>query len=274
MKSFLFLISATLAIFAACSVAVVAQAQSSKTPDCRYYREIIAADDILPEKTLVNDWQLAIPCLVEILASLKDDVKSGKKIDQFVRTTGAIRIIIASKEGSEKPNPAITLFRKNATLDVASTLAYGARSDAGNARLNAVLVFGNVIDNQFVCVPIDHLYDPKIMNAEPSPTNVSQVRARVNLLAVVAVVAPWAYKENFENLERVYEATAEAFEATKGDWEMESTADVLRRLKERLEYQKRIPNPPMNTYLPAGLDACKYYKPLWARGRLSYQANH
>jgi ABC-type transporter Mla subunit MlaD len=58
------------------------------------------------------------------------------------------------------------------------------------------LVLGNVIDNTTVCVPLTHLNDPTLL------ATASGINGRANLLSLVSVVAPWAYKENSENIAR------------------------------------------------------------------------
>jgi hypothetical protein len=56
----------------------------------------------------------------------------------------------------------------------------------------STLILANVIDNTTVCVPIDHLYDPSI-----------SINGRANLLSVVSVVAPWAYRQKYDNISKV-----------------------------------------------------------------------
>jgi hypothetical protein len=116
--------------------------------------------------------------------------------------TGAFRSIILKFSDPNDPrkvaemNAFIRKFRDLDNIDVVSVLSWGARSDSPDIRSNSLLILGNVIDNTTICVPLTHLNDPSLMK---SP---SGVNGRANLLSLLSVVAPWAYKENSENIAR------------------------------------------------------------------------
>ena len=74
---------------------------------------------------------------------------------QLVRVTGAVRSIL-----STQGNSAIRSFRHFDSPETTIALAFAARSEDPNLRINATLILADVIDNSTVCVPIDHLYDP------------------------------------------------------------------------------------------------------------------
>lgn len=247
------------------------QQQQQSARDCRFYMEALSKDEFLSDKILIGDWQTASKCLIEIIGTLKDDIRNNRRLDQFIRATGGLRIIIGDSERPAQANRVISWIRQNANLDMASSLAYGARSGSDNARLNSVLVFGNVVDNRTVCVPIDHLYDPAIKDIRPTPENSAQIRGRANLLAIVAVVAPWAYSENYKNIERVFEEVSKSVGENQGNYELKGTYDILKKLQERLEYQKNLPHPPMRDSIPAEHALCKKYTPTWAGKRLNYE---
>jgi len=190
---------------------------------------------------------------------------------ELVRATGAIRIIIANNEtpankdpSANKINPAIQTFREVASLDTISSLGFGARSFDDDSRLNATLILGNVIDNKSVCVPLDHLYDDEL------GTTPYGVRGRANFLGVVSVVAPWAYKENYENIRRLHEDIAERLQPLKDRPDLKQTFEILANIKRRLDFQLTTPGSNMNTQLPLDLQACKTYVVQYGRGKLIY----
>jgi hypothetical protein len=243
---------------------------SSDTPThpCVVYQ--LAAEDryVLSDALLTSDLPTSMKCLMDILAGLtpSNQEKTGWK--KFIWTTGAMRIVIASAD-QETPNRAISFFRRWFTLDMISALAFGARSNVDTARVNATLILGNVVDNDTLCVPLDHLYDPKVFRAALGRDDDSQVRGRANLLSVISVVAPWAYQENFNNIQRVYEDLTTFLSTYKARPELAQTFEILERLRKRLDYQDTVEAPNKNTKSP-GLLVCKRYKPLWAGKRLIY----
>ncbi|HLH92025.1 MAG TPA: hypothetical protein VKX28_26635 [Xanthobacteraceae bacterium] len=243
-----------------------AQAKDS----CGFFQGAVRSGEVIPDKLLLADWRGALRCLAGILDGLKPAVEDAPQAEawkQVVRAAGAIRIIIANNDpakllGADDKaglpiNPAITAFRTFATLDAVSTLAYAARSDDENARLNALLVLGNVIDNQTVCVPIDHLYFKDI-----------GIKGRANLLSVVSVVAPWAYKQNYENIDAVYHYTSDLLKNSHDD--VRQTLAILDNIRKRLDYQSTLTNPNKDASLPEDLRACKSYRSKWAGDRLKY----
>src|SRR5687767_13520429 len=70
------------------------QQQQQSARDCRFYMEAISKDEILSDKVLIGDWQTASRCLVEIIGAMKDDVGNNRRLEQFIRATGGLRIII------------------------------------------------------------------------------------------------------------------------------------------------------------------------------------
>ena len=193
-------------------------------------------------------------CLVEVLDGLKEKVRepelSFETSDLLLRASGAIRSILATQGQA-----AIREFRTHDDPDTISVLAFAARSADPGLRINATLVLADVIDNSTVCVPIDHLYDPSLLK---SPGGES---GRINLMGVVSVVAPWAYRENFDNIARL---------VGKLDGEIDPKGtkqahDVLTNLEARLAFQKKgqaVSN--MGQPLPPRERDCSRYVPLWA----------
>jgi hypothetical protein len=197
-----------------------------------------------------------------VLDQLKPSVENSPSDDvwkRFVRTSGSIRIIIANNEDpGKRANAAIQEFRKFATLDAYSTLVFGARASDDNARLNATLVLGNVIDNQSICVPIDHLYDP-VLGPEATGTN---IRGRANLLGVVSVVAPWAYRENYGQITDLLHYERRKLEPLSGNLDVKQTFQILDNIETRLAFQNNAGSNREQS-VPLDLGACKFYKPRW-----------
>jgi hypothetical protein len=219
---------------------------------------------IVPER-LLADWMTALPCLVQIVEKLGQVIDSPRlNADvqkKFLSTTGALRSIIARLTAGDQAGEGREMqrfvgeFRRLDNLTVTAALAFGARSDDRDVRLNAMLVLANVVDDSTLCVPLDHLYDPGI---NPS--------GRANLLGVVSVVAPWAYAESFKNIEAMYRMMTAK---TKGSPEFRQTNDILDNIRKRLDYQTATSN--KNVPIPAEEAAgCKSYKMRWAGADLKY----
>jgi hypothetical protein len=232
---------------------------------CAAYHSAVAGDGtgfipVIPDRLLV-DWKGATPCLTDVLRKLSPTIKSptlsGTTRNQFLSATGALRSIATrlAKEDEKQDEirdrkcaelqPAeraktescqkqldifIRTFRLNDDIDVISALTYGARSDNPDARLNSLLILGDVIDNSTVCVPLTHLADPKIGDGDHGVT------ARANLLSVISVVAPWAYKENFQNIQRTRELHAKSI--AQDDKSLTQTVAILRNIESRSAFNK------------------------------------
>lgn len=256
---------------------VMAQA---KINGCDYYDQSMRAESyILSDTQLTNNWEVATGCLAKVLAEIKPDgsvvpKKEDPLWDIFIRATGALRILIASQASGERTeNLVIKKFREHGPLNAISTLVFGARSDIDTARLNAIVVLGNVIDNQTVCIPIDHLYDQDFRHSKVGEMEVYQVRGRANLLAVVAVVAPWAYHENYENIDRVQKMMSDVLNHAPDDDKpkLKNTFDILVNLQDRMAFQQKFEEPHKDQPLPSYLRACAKYMPIWGKEQISYK---
>lgn len=200
---------------------------------------------------LLADLNVAIPCLIAVVRSLQAEVgASGTSTDassRLLSVTAAFRAIMTRLVSSDKTagntkglDDFIANFRATDDLDIVSVLSYGTRSDLLDLRLNSVSILGNVIDNKTVCVPLAHLNDPSLLDSA------NGINGRANLLAVISVVAPWAYKENFDNITR----TTQAIHASinEGDPNLKYTSSALENIKVRLGSQtdnsnKTVPLP-------------------------------
>jgi hypothetical protein len=208
---------------------------------------------------LLADWRTALPCLIIYLRTLRATVDSAnfgaspKVLGEFLRATGAVRTIMTNN--TQQLSTIIETFRELTDLGVTSVLTYGARSDDYNARLNSIFILANVIDNTTVCVPLDQLYDPSI-----------SVNGRANLLSVVSVVAPWAYRENFDNITKAHLFVTS--KVSKADPNLKQTNDILSNIDSRLKSQTNDSN--KGVYLPRALQRCKGYRPMWNVNDLRY----
>jgi hypothetical protein len=164
------------------------------------------AASVVPDVLLVDQKQ-ATHCLVEVLRVLGQRIGSVADMEQpdvqlpLLSATSALRRVIATANGgNEIEYDAVHLkkfietFRDNDDIDAVSALSYAARSSDKDLRLNAVLILGNVIDNSTVCVPLVHLNDSTLLDS-PGGLN-----GRANLLGIISVVVPWAYKQNYESI--------------------------------------------------------------------------
>jgi hypothetical protein len=239
-------------------------AQAQVSNNCAVYFDAVTASSkeavpVVPDKLLAN-WSSALPCLVKIIESLKDQV-TGSALNPDARSkmlsaTAAFRSIVTKLNVSDQAagnssglDEFIKQFRLADNLDVVSVLSYGARSDVYDIRLNSVLLLGNVIDNTSVCVPLAHLNDPTLM------TSANGMNGRANLLGIISVVAPWAYKQNFENIEKTRD-----FINTQiaNDNNAKATSNLIENIRVRLKSQNTDSN--RNVDLPQQWRiACKGY---------------
>lgn len=250
---------------------------SKPTPECAPYYdavtggptpEVAVSAPAVPE-SLLREWQTAIPCLSFAIAGLRSEVEEVSRRSEvekkplefppslrakFLRAAGAVRAIMGANKSDDELRKVITAFREVDNLDVASVLSFGARTTDYNVRLNAMLVFSNVVDNTTVCAPIDHLYDKRLEGDDDAAA-----KGRVNLLAVVNVVAPWAYRENYLNIENVQKYwSAKAAENQK----YRGLVTYLENIKSRLESQPASSNKAVS--LTPQLGACRQYVKKWA----------
>ncbi|MDQ2078668.1 hypothetical protein RA307_00615 [Xanthobacteraceae bacterium Astr-EGSB] len=226
--------------------------------DCALYQKAMAAPDGV-SRELLKDWPRALSCLIDMLGELDAAITSVDAVSgrgDLLAIVKAIRVVL-----DENDVAAIRRFRETDTIAVASVLTFAARVPDGagsvnrDIRLNATLILGNVIDNSSVCVPIDHLYDPKI-----------NPNGRANLLAVVSVVAPWAYKPNADNISRMLE-----FTKLKLDPSFADTRRIVTDLDTKNSArQLKAASEPSSADAEAVLAPCRAYKAKWADGQLKY----
>jgi hypothetical protein len=213
----------------------------------------------VPDSLLTN-WTVALPCLVVAIEKLKPDIKGSALSPivrgRFLRATGAVRTIMANNSPDKELQKVIEEFRNADSPDVVSVLAFGARSDDYNSRLNAMLILSNIVDNTTVCAPIDHLYD-EVLRQDTE----AAVKGRANLLAVVSVVAPWAYKENYEAIDEVRKFW---LEKVPHDPKYKQTLEILENIRLRLESQTSSESSRFSA-IPERLQECKRkYVRQWA----------
>ena len=192
-------------------------------------------------KDVLLDNRDAIPCLVEVLSSLKPRFAGP---EARARGCGAVH----PGHGGAAHHPcqwrhgSIREFRSADNIDTIATLVSGARNNNPTVRVNAGLILSDVIDNTGLCAVIDQLYDPTLGESDSGRSG------RLNLLTVASVVAPWAYKENFENLRRLQDYMVPIVESER---DSRQTLRVLANLIDRLNYQDKVAQPNKNEKLPA-----------------------
>ena len=249
-------------IMASVSAFPAASQQSTNEQRCRPYESALESTKdtiaVIPDR-LLADRRGALTCLTQILAKLKltpNDQFDQDALSRFLSATSAIRLYIVranvkdkSDGGTKNIREFIDDFRDLDNIDVTQTLSFGLRQSNGDARSNALLILGNVIDNTTLCAPLDHLYDPRL---DP--------RSRANLLAVVSVVAPWAYAENFDNICRML-AHVERDKTLQAP-----TMKILSTLRARLDTQTVA----TNQSAPLLDKTCQKYRARWAGSQLDY----
>ncbi|BAM92371.1 exported hypothetical protein [Bradyrhizobium oligotrophicum S58] len=210
------------------------------------------------QEAYLADINTAVPCLIQVIERLggqinspavEPDVKS-----RLLTATGALRAIMTRLDSASNLNNFITLFRERNNINVISALTYAARSDNKDLRLSSTLLLGNVIDNRFVCVPLTQLNDPEFMKAAEAPSG------RANLLGVVSVVAPWAYKENYENIDKTRDYIGGQI-GREDSSSMKNTLAILDNIQTRLKSQTNNSNKTvsLNTLDRAIIPNCRKY---------------
>jgi hypothetical protein len=209
--------------------------------DCASYFEAVASGNIklpavVPDR-LLADTDTAIFCLVAVVRKI--DAEAGPQglppetAQRLLSTTAALRVLM-TRASPAALNDFITKFRAADDVEVASVLSYGARSDVYDLRLNSVLILGNIIDNTTVCAPLTHLNDPGLLQSQ------NGINGRANLLGVISVVAPWAYKENYDNITRTTQSIKASIQ--DGDPNLKSTIASLANIDARLMSQTETSN--------------------------------
>lgn len=219
-----------------------------------YENAIISTTNDAVPRDLLKDWQVALPCLTQSIKNTKAKISNVQDIPKqkdLLRAEKAIRVIL-----DENGKPAIDLFRSSEeNLDVVSVLTLAARSNDKDFRVTSTLILGDVIDNRTVCVPLDHLFANDLSD-----------NGRVNLLAVVSVIIPWAFEENVNNIEN---ATGTLKNSLKGD--VADSLRVIDTIDKRLTARKaKLPedSPPSN--VKEILRFCRDYNFQWAKGKFKF----
>lgn len=213
---------------------------------------------IVPEK-LLGDWQEAARCLIETVEQFDLQIASpetSKQVSQaLLKATGALNTIVSASADSTTP---INHIRKIDDIPFAKVLAWGSRNQDRQIRLATTILLANVVDNNSVCVVLDHLHDQTYMGTAAGQSG------RVNLLSVVSVIAPWAYEENYQNILRAVQTIRSAVEDSK---DTAKTTDQLSSICGRLAYQEGLKAPNMKQALPRNLRACAGYALQWANDK-------
>jgi hypothetical protein len=229
--------------FFAAVVALAASPGAAQQParDCTSYFDAVASGNVklpavVPDR-LLADTDTAIFCLVSVVRKMNTEVGPQglppETAQRLLSATAALRVLM-TRVNPAALNDFIAKFRAADDVEVASVLSYGARSDIYDLRLNSVLILGNIIDNTTVCAPLAHLNDPGLLESQ------NGINGRANLLGVISVVAPWAYKENYENIGRTTQSIRASIQDS--DPNLKSTSVALTNIDARLMSQTTTSN--------------------------------
>lgn len=230
-----------------------------------------------------SNWTIALPCLLKVIENLSGvDSPRFSQDDKnvFMSATGALRTILARLRALDQPKAAektpdnkppdnkpleksftrqfIDKYRELDNLRLTTVMTYGARSVDPDIRLNALLIMGNTVDNKTLCVPLDHLYDPVLGNTAEG------VRGRANLVAIVSVPAPWAYRENFDNLTRVADYL---WKEIPNEPDFKQTRAAVETLRARLKSQEKADEPMRDKRNPGD---CRNYVVKFGKDKVTY----
>jgi hypothetical protein len=211
---------------------------------CQRFQAALGSDSLSRDDLRSSD---ALTCLAKALSDLQpvvNSIETAASRKEVLRAARAIRVILEERKG----NP-IEEFRKGDDLRAISVLTFGARSDDYDTRLNTTLVLGNVIDDTSVCVPLDHLHDPKI-----------SVNGRANLLAIVSSAVASMAPEDLGNVEKMSAYTRGALPRGSND-----SLRILDNLDQRVA-DRRAKGPRADGARNPRTAECRAYKPLWPPG--------
>jgi hypothetical protein len=203
---------------------------------------------VVPD-ALLGNWRGALVCLVPIITGMKATLKSGSVSAptraKYLSAAGAIRTIATKISAAEEANNALPLaqrnpnidtiamfqteFRKVQSIDTFAVLTTGARSDNYDMRLTSILILGNVIDEQYTCVPLVQIFDPELDTVDYA------INARANILGMLSRVAPFVYREDFANVRNVKAAIAKT--VSPNDPRFNQTRLILDNIEQRLSAQ-------------------------------------
>lgn len=205
---------------------------------CKQISQAVSVGNGVEGKLLTDP--KAVPCLADEIGKIGSSVGllDRTAAAKMISATGALRVIMTrgvSSPTAQQISPELRGFVEafrgvaDKNLNVVSALSFGARDDNPDLRLNSVLIAGNIIDDNTVCVPLTQLNDKAL-----AATSIG-VRGRANLLSVVNVVAPWASKQNFETMSATTAKIALAI--SRDDPNFSSTVALLDNIKKRLDSQ-------------------------------------
>ena len=218
-------------------------AQASAGPCQKFQAALGAADSVSRDDLKSKD---ALSCLMKVLSDLHpvvNGVDAAVSRKEVVRAARAIRVIL-----EDRKSDGIDEFRNGDDLNVITVLTFGARSEDYDTRLNTTLVLGNVIDDTTVCVPLDHLYDPKI-----------SINGRANLLAIVSSAVSSMAVEDLGDVEKMSAYTRNALPRNSPD-----SLRILETLDAKISERKGRPRARTGGQADNPRTAnCRAYRPLW-----------
>jgi len=125
----------------------------------------------------------------------------------LIDLTGMLRQAI-----SDDDTYAIKMIRDSFDEKTVNVLTLAAMSDSKILRVNSTIILANTIDNDSICVILKHLNESlSQLSTEESIGSTARTNGIGNLLGVTAVIAPWAYKENYDQISDIYGRYSDIF---------------------------------------------------------------
>jgi hypothetical protein len=198
-----------------------------------------------------NEQGVVVDCLMQALRGTLD-ITHQKDRNAFNRVVAALLRLIENKTSGGMD--VVKKIQSKSDISIISALSLGARNENRETRLNSTGLLTNIVANNSVCVVMDHLADPALLRSEYG------LAGRVNLLAAVAVVAPWAQKSNYNNMMKLVKFVESQKDQVTVNLD---DAEIIRNLKDRLAYQNTLKNPNKKSDKPE-MQECRSMKIQWA----------
>lgn len=172
-----------------------------------------------------SNWRQNARCLFGFLERANAAPPIGERaLSELIVVTGTLRAII-EYAASVELRSSVDFLRQNNSIDAVFTLAYLARSQNYSLRYNSSFILANIVDNNTVCVIVDHIYDRTYLEDEVGRNG------RANLLGVLRAVAAWVGPLNRGRILKMVDTIGIAIAQEK---DVETTRRLLDELMIRL----------------------------------------
>ncbi|WP_224407299.1 hypothetical protein [Afifella sp. IM 167] len=230
---------------------MVKPSQGQSTDRCAAIQRFTETGEPIPVAELGSSEEV-VPCLLSQIRAhasfllAKDEKEETLDAQRFRVITGALRNAI-----SVSSRNAIRVLRAEDDVLDAEILARGARHHDRGIRINSAFILANVVDNSTACVVVDFAY----LDVAASISDTPAINGRANLIKIASVVAPWAFRENFQALDQLHEKLTSEMKLYPADVlkNLSNTIDLLNLLRLRLDSQENIDNSPKNFPIPPSI---------------------